>query len=122
MRVMETQKGSSILEFIAILPIFSLLLIAFLDLGILLYKQSSLDSAIFGLQMQDVPQDSILFLTSNLQKLGFEPDQLLIEQNDNLLKIIYKHSFLTPLFPKLLQKDYADLKSYFWLLDQRTNM
>ncbi|MDP1975263.1 MAG: pilus assembly protein [Alphaproteobacteria bacterium] len=117
MTINPTQKGSSILEFIVILPILFSFLVVFIDLAIIFYKQSQLDNALFGLsdKMNDV--DPIASIKNRLNLQGFNQDRLILTPKDGLIIVNYKQAFLTPFISALMNKDYIELTSFISLPD-----
>ncbi|MDP3531788.1 MAG: pilus assembly protein [Alphaproteobacteria bacterium] len=117
MRINPTQKGSSILEFIVILPILFSFLVVFIDLAIIFYKQSHLDNALFGLHDKITNEDPISTIQDKLKLQGFKQKNLILTPKDGLIIVNYKQAFLTPFISTLMNKDYIELTSFISLPD-----
>ena len=117
MRINPTQKGSSILEFIVILPILFSFLVVFIDLAIIFYKQSHLDNALFRLSDKINDEDPIASIKNRLNLQGFNQDHLMLTPKDGLIIVNYKQAFLTPFISALMNKDYIELTSFISLPD-----
>jgi ABC-type spermidine/putrescine transport system permease subunit I len=115
MRINPTQKGSTILEFIIMLPILFSFLVVFIDISMIFYKQSLLDNALFRLQKKMNDENPDFFIQDNLNIQGFKQENLILTPKEGIIIVHYKHSFLTPFISALMQKDYIELTSYISL-------
>lgn len=119
MRLNPMQKGSTILEFIVILPVLFSFLVVFIDLTMVFYTQLRLDNTLFGLQQKENNEDLMRFIQDRLVLQGFKLDYLMLNLEEDFIVVHYRQPFLTPFIAALIKKDYIELTSYINLSQDR---
>lgn len=98
-------KGNSILEFVVVLPVFLLIFVFFLELGLIFYVQLKLDHASFSIQTQLPKEEDIPLILDQMGHFGFHQLEHQTIQGSSLVLLKHKHQMITPILSKLLNMD-----------------